>query len=132
MDDNYIHKRNLVYKNQFHIIFCPKYRKPILTNGVDTALKEILYEEAEKLKVTIKALEVMPDHVHMFIELDPRILLHKVIKQFKGVSSYKLRKKFPYLKTKMSSLWTSSYFSCSIGHISEETITKYIEEQKQK
>ncbi len=56
MDDSYIHKRNLVYKNQFHIIFCPKYRRPILISGVDTALKEILYEEAEKLKVTIKAL----------------------------------------------------------------------------
>ena len=132
MSDGYIHKKNLVYKNQFHIIFCPKYRKSILIGDIEKRLREILYEEATKINVEIKALEIMPDHVHFFIELDPRIPLHKIIKQFKGVSSYKIRKEYPYLKSKMPSLWSGSYFSCSIGHINEDTIAKYIENQKKK
>ena len=68
----------------------------------------------------------------MFIEFDPRLMLHKVIKQFKGKSSHILREEFPFLKSSMPSLWTRSYFSCSVGHISEDTITKYIENQKRR
>ena len=128
----YTHKRGVVYKNQYHIIFCPKYRRPVLVNGVDTRLKEILFQEAEKMDVIIKSLEIMPDHVHMFIEVDPRILLHKVIKQFKGVSAHTLRQEFPWLKSRIPSLWTRSYFSCTVGHISESTVMKYIEDQKLK
>lgn len=129
---DYTRKKGIVYKNQFHVIFCPKYRRKVLVDGIDVRLKEILYEEAEKLDVTIKSLEVMPDHVHMFIEFDPRLILHKVIKQLKGASSHRLREEFPSLKSKLPSLWTRSYFSCTVGHISEATIMRYIEEQKNK
>ena len=127
----YTRKNGIVYKNQYHVIWCPKYRRPVLTDGVDERLKEILYDQARELSVTIKAIEVMPDHVHVFIELDPRILLHTVIKKFKGVSSRILRTEFPYLKSRLPCMWTRSYFCCSVGHISEETITKYILDQKQ-
>ena len=129
---DYTRKKGIVYKNQFHVIFCPKYRRKVLVDGIDVRLKEILYEEAEKLDVTIKSLEVMPDHVHMFIEFDPRLILHKVIKQLKGASSHRLREEFPSLKSKLPSLWTRSYFSCTVGHISEATIMRYVEEQKNK
>ena len=130
MSDEYTHKAGIVYKNQFHIIFCPKYRRKVLVDGVDTRLKEILYEEASDMNVEIKALEVMPDHVHLFIEFDPRMNLHKVIKTLKGVSSHKLREEFPYLKSRIPSLWTRSYFSSTVGHVSEETVQQYIESQK--
>jgi len=126
----YVHKEGLVYKNQFHVIFCPKYRRPVLTNGIDVRLKEILTEEAENMNVTIKAMEVMPDHVHLFLEFDPRMMLHKVIKQLKGTSSRILRQEYPELVRKLPSMWTRSYFSCSVGHVSEETIAQYIEYQK--
>ncbi len=126
----YVRKKGIVYKNQFHVIFCPKYRRKVLIDGVDVRLKEILFEEAGKLSVEIKSLEVMPDHVHIFLECDPRLPLHKVIKQLKGVSSRKLREEFPWLKSRIPSLWTRSYFSCTVGHISESTIMRYIEEQK--
>ena len=99
-------------------------------DGVDTRLKEILYEEASDMNVEIKALEVMPDHVHLFIEFDPRMNLHKVIKTLKGVSSHKLREEFPYLKSRIPSLWTRSYFSSTVGRVSEETVQQYIESQK--
>ena len=127
--NEYTHKNGIVYKNQFHIIFATKYRKPVLTDNVEKRLKEIFYEEAIRMDVEIKALEIMPDHVHMFIEFDPRLMLHKVIKQFKGKSSHILREEFPFLKSSMPSLWTRSYLSCSIGHISEDEIKKYIESQ---
>ena len=131
-NDRYVHKNGIVYKNQFHIIFCPKYRRPVLVDGVEVRLREILYEVAQKNEVTIKALEIMPDYVHLFIEFDPRRDLHHVVKQFKGISSHKLREEFLILKRKLPSLWTRSYFSCSVGHVNEETIQKYIETQKGK
>lgn len=131
-NDGYVHKKGLVYKNQYHIIFCPKYRRKVLINGIDERLKEILYDIAEEIDVEIKALEVMPDHVHMFIEFDPRINLHNVVKRLKGRSSHILREEYSSLKKKLPSLWTRSYFSCTIGHISEEIIKQYVESQKNK
>ena len=130
--NQYTNKNGIIYINQFHIIFSPKYRKPVLTGNVEKRLKEILYEEADNMDVEIKTLEIMPDYVDMFIEFDPRLMLHKVIKQFKGKSSHILREEFPFLKSSMPSLWTRSYLSCSVGHISEDTITKYIESQKRR
>ena len=131
-NDGYVHKKGLVYKNQYHIIFCPKYRRKVLINGIDERLKEILYDIAEEIDVEIMTLEVMPDHVHMFIEFDPRINLHNVVKRLKGRSSHILREEYPSLKKKLPSLWTRSYFNCTIGHISEETIKQYVESQKNK
>lgn len=130
MNDNYIHKEGLVYLNQYHIIFCPKYRRKVLVNDIERDLLEIFHIVAEEKQVEIKALEIRPDHVHMFISFDPRQPLHELIKAFKGRSSKILRDKYPKLKSRIPSLWTRSYFCCTIGHISEETIREYIENQK--
>ncbi|MBU4314250.1 MAG: IS200/IS605 family transposase [Actinobacteria bacterium] len=130
MDDKYIHKEGIVYLNQYHIIFCPKYRRKVLTGDIEKDLRQIFDEVAKEKDVEIKALEIMPDHVHMFISFDPRQPLHKLIKLFKGKSSKILRDKYPKLKSRIPSLWTRSYFCCTIGNISEETIQKYIENQK--
>ena len=104
MINDYTHKKGIVYKNQFHIIFCPKYRRKVLVDGVDIRLKEILFDIAKEKDVEIKALEIMPDHVHIFIDFDPRLTLHKIIKDFKGISARILREEFPYLKSKLPSL----------------------------
>lgn len=125
----YMHKKNLVYTNQYHIIICPYRRRKILVDGVDMRLKEILYQVAKDTDSCIKSLEVMPDHVHVFIDFDPRITLSKMVQLLKGRSSYLLRKEFPKLKS-MPCLWSKSYFSCTIGHINERTVQKYIEDQK--
>jgi len=130
MTDKYIHKNGIVYLNQYHIIFCPKYRRKVLIGEVETDLKIIFEEVAKEKNIEIKALEIMPDHVHLFISFDPRQPLHELIKLFKGRSSRILRDKHPHLKSRIPSLWTRSYFCCTIGHISEETIAKYIEDQK--
>lgn len=130
--NQYTNKNGIIYINQFHIIFSPKYRKPVLTGNVEKRLKEIFYEEADNMNVEIKALEIMPDYVDMFIEFDPRLMLHKVIKQFKGKSSHILREEFSFLKSSMPSLWTRSYLSCSVGNISGDVIKEYIESQQRR
>ena len=130
MSNKYIQKEGLVYLNQYHIIFCPKYRRKVLVDDIEMDLREIFYTVAEEKQVDIKALEIMPDHVHMFIAFDPKQPLHELIKLFKGRSSRILRDKYPKLKSRIPSLWTRSYFCCTIGHISEETIQQYIESQK--
>lgn len=128
--DGYTQKEGLVYKNQFHIIFCPKYRRKVLVHGADVRLKEILYETAAENDIVLKSVEVMPDHVHLFIEIDPRQPVHMAVRALKGRSSRLLREEFPWLKSKLPSLWTRSYFCCTIGHISEDTIQQYIVAQK--
>jgi len=129
-NDKYTHKNGIVYLNQYHVIFCPKYRRKVLVGDIEKDLREIFYEVAKENDVEIKALEIMPDHVHMFISFDPRQHIHKIIQQFKGKSSRILREKYPSLKSRLPSLWTRSYFCCTVGHISEEVVMKYIENQK--
>lgn len=130
MADEYNRKTGIVYKNQYHVIFCPKYRRAVLTDGIDVRLKEILLQEARDLNVSIEAMEVMPDHVHLFLNFDPRLGIHTVVKKLKGASSRFLREEFPSLKSRLPSLWTRSYFCCTVGHISETAVKRYIEDQK--
>ncbi|MDR3601472.1 MAG: IS200/IS605 family transposase [Desulfosporosinus sp.] len=130
MGDKYIHKDGIVYLNQYHIVFCPKYRRKVLVDEIERDLREIFDEVALEKDVEIKALEIMADQVHMFISFDPRQPLHELIKAFKGRSSKLLRDKYPKLKSRIPSLWTRSYFCCTIGHSSEEIIQLYIENQK--
>lgn len=113
----------------YHVVFCPKYRRKVLVN-VDERLKILLHQKADELGITMENMEVMPDHVHVFIRNKPTYAIHFVINQLKGYSSVCLRKEFPWLRSRLPSLWTRSYFVESVGHISEETVRKYIENQK--
>ena len=130
MEEKYKSKKGIVYLNQYHVIFCPKYRRKVLVDDIEKDLKDIFFEVAHEKEVEIKALEIKPDHVHMFISFDPRQPLHGLIKLFKGRSSRILRDRYPKLKSRIPSLWTRSYFCCTIGRESEETIKEYIENQK--
>ena len=102
----------------------------ILVGDIERDLRQIFYDIAKEKDVEIKALEIMPDHVHMFISFDPRQSLHSLIRYFKGTSSRILRNKYPELRSRIPSLWTRSYFCCTVGYVSEEAIQKYIESQK--
>lgn len=116
----------------YHIIWCPKYRRKVLVNGVDERLKELLLEKALEHNWSIEQMEVMPDHVHIFIKASPNDSPVFIVSQLKGYSSRILRQEFATLKSRLPTLWTRSYFCESVGHISEATIKKYIEEQKNK
>ncbi len=101
-----------------------------MINGIDIRLKELLNEKAIELGVVIENMEVMPDHVHLFVKCEPSDAPQFLVGQFKGYSSRILREEFPELKSKLPTLWTRSYFAESVGPISEANIKKYIEEQK--
>ncbi len=109
-----------------------KYRRKVLVGEVDERLKELLLQKAGEIGIEIVQMEVMPDHVHLFVKADPRNSPHFIVHQLKGYSSRMLRKEFPFLKSRLPSLWTRSYYCETVGHISEETIRKYIEDQKRK
>ena len=130
METVYRSNRNIVFACRYHVVWCPKYRRKVLVSDVAERLKTLIMEVCNKLDIVIIGIEIMPDHVHLFIDFDPRLLLHKIIKDFKGQSASILRKELPSLKSRLPSLWIRSYFSSSIGHIDEETIQKYIENQK--
>ena len=119
-----------VYNVGYHIVFCPKYRRKVLVDGIDTRLKELFLGKAEELGISIERMEVMPDHVHLFIKSKPTYAIHFVVNQLKGYSSVALRKEFPSLRSRLPTLWTRSYFVETVGHVSESTVVKYIENQK--
>lgn len=126
----YTSSAHTVYNLGYHIVFCPKYRRRVLVDGIDDRLKELFLEKAKDLDIVIERMEVMPDHVHLFIKSKPTYAVHFVVNQLKGYSSVVLRREFPKLRSRLPTLWTRSYFVESIGHISEETVKRYIEEQK--
>lgn len=124
----YQHSRTSVFLINYHLIWCPKRRKPILVGAVKDRLEQIIGDVAKEKGIGILALEINPDHLHLFVSANPRIPAHKIVKAFKGRSSRLLRQEFPEL-LKLPSLWTRSYFVSTAGNVSSETIRKYIEEQ---
>jgi putative transposase len=121
-----------VYNIGYHLIWCPKYRRKVLVGEVAKRLEELLLQKAHEIEVEIVQMEIMPDHVHLFVKTTPTNSPHFIVQQLKGYTSRILRQEFPSLKSKLPSMWTRSYYCESVGHISEETIRKYIEEQKNK
>ena len=123
---------NVVYSCKYHVIWCPKYRRSVLVEGVDVRLKEIIQDVATKCKSEILELEVMPDHVHLLVEVDPQFGIHRLIKLMKGKSSKLIREEFKWIKSRLPTLWTNSYFVSTIGGAPLEVVKQYIEQQKHK
>ena len=119
-----------LFNVNYHIIWCPKYRRKVLTGPVEIRLKELLIIKAKGLDCDIEKMEIMPDHVHLFIKSTPVNSPHYIVQQLKGYTSRLLRQEFPGLKSRLPTLWTRSYYLETIGHISESTIKRYIEDQK--
>ena len=130
--DRWVNSNTSVYNLGYHIIWCPKYRRKVLINEIENKLKEIIITKCNELDCYVHELNIMPDHVHLFVKTKPTIAPHFLIQQIKGISSRILRNEFKELKRKMPSMWTRSYFIESVAHISQETIEKYIQEQKNK
>ena len=121
---------NVVYSCKYHVVWCPKYRRKVLIGEIETRLKELILEAALEIQADIIEIEVMPDHVHLLVEVDPQYGIHRAIKHIKGRTSYHLRKEFKSLTTKLPTLWTNSYFVSTVGGAPLEIIKQYIESQK--
>lgn len=122
--------RHVVYSCKYHIIFCPKYRRKVLVQGVDMRFKEIATTLATEMRVDVLELEVMPDHVHLLCEIDPQLGVHKFVKHLKGRSSRLLRQEFDWLRSRLPTLWTNAYFVATVGGAPLAVIKQYIENQR--
>lgn len=123
---------SLVYSCQYHVIFCPKYRRNVLTDGIDSRLKELIIEKQKDYDYSVLEMEIMPDHVHLLLDVNPQIGVMKVIAQIKGFTANVLRKEFPSLVSRLPCLWTRSKFVSTVGAVSLETVKQYIIDQKGK
>jgi putative transposase len=123
---------NIVYNCHYHVVWCPKYRRKVLVNGVDERLKILLQETVEQWGQEYVEGEVMPDHVHLLVGCDPQFGIHRLVKFVKGATAHQLRREFPALKKRLPSLWTNSYYVGTTGGVTIETVKRYVESQKGK
>lgn len=130
MKNDYKRTKTTVSFINYHLVFCPRYRRKIFNiSGVEESFKELTAAECKKHDIEILAMECHIDHVHMFVSVYPQQSIPEVVKQIKGATSHALRDKFPQLSN-MPSLWTRSYFVSTAGNVSSQTIEWYINTQK--
>lgn len=126
----YAKNAGAVFSLKVHLVWCPKYRRQVLTDAVAARLDALLRAKAAELEMIVHALEIMPDHVHLFLEFDPRWSVAEIVNRLKGYTSRVLRQEFVSLRTRLPTLWSRSYYAGTIGHVSERTVRAYIEAQK--
>jgi putative transposase len=126
----YKQDHSIVFSCQYHAVFCPKYRRKVLVDGIDERLKELILEKQQDYGYEVLDMEVMSDHVHLILDVDPRIGIVKIVGQIKGYTAHTLRNEFPALKKRLPSLWTRGKFISTVGTVSLEVVKKYIENQK--
>lgn len=127
---DYKSNNNVTYSCKYHVVWCPKYRRPVLIRGVDVRLKAIIHDVISESTAELLELEVMPEHVHLLVEVDPQYGIHRLVRSIKGRSSRLLRQEFPWLKSRLSTLWTNAYFVSTVGGAPLEVVKQYIENQK--
>ena len=132
MDARYAKNTGAVFSLKYHIVWCPKYRRPVLVDEVAFRLRGLLTGKAAELAMTIHALEIMPDHVHLFVASDPTRCVAEIVNRLKGFTSRLLRQEFPSLRSRLPTLWSRSYYAGTVGHVSEATVQRYIASQKGK
>lgn len=126
--------RSYVYDLHYHLVWVTKYRTQALTNEIQNALKDELLEIAQENEITIEAMEIMPNHVHLLVSAKPKVSVTVMVKKFKGITGKWLFKKFPKLKQKFwhGHIWSPSYYVGSVGHITKDIIQRYINSQRER
>lgn len=122
-DEHHVHL--IVY----HLIWCPRRRKPVLVGKIKERCEHLIQQRCEQKGWQILSLAVQPDHLHLFVRCFPSTSAAEAVKECKGITSLFLRNEFPELR-KLPSMWTRSYFASTAGHISQERIQMYLEAQK--
>jgi putative transposase len=126
----YKSNRNVFYSCKYHVVWCPKYRRKVLVEGIAERLATIIREVCQEHEASVVSLQIMPDHVHLLVECDPQFGIHRLVRLIKGRSSRFLRQEFPVLKRKLPTLWTNSYFVSTVGGAPLAVVKQYIESQK--
>ena len=123
---------NIVYRCAYHVVWCPKYRRPVIEGDIEARLKQIIRDVCDERGTHLIELETMPDHVRLLVECDPQYGIHRLVKQIKGRSSRLLRDEFPTLRSRLPTLWTNSYFVATVGGAPLAVIKEYVANQKDK
>lgn len=130
---DFIHGRTCVYNINYHIVWCVKYRKKVLSSNISNRLYELLSQTAKKKGFEVVECRVgESDHIHCFVSAPPKLSVTQIVKYLKGISGNIILKEFPELRNELwkGELWNGSYFCETIGSTSQENIKKYIERQK--
>jgi putative transposase len=122
----------VIYSCQYHVIFCPKYRRSVLIGKIEPRLKQLIKQKEQEYHFEVLEMEVMPDHVHLLLDVNPKYGIYDIVNHIKGFTSHELRKEFKELRTKLPTLWTRSKFISTVGAVTLEVVKRYIEEQKNK
>lgn len=122
--------RHSTYNINYHFVWCPKCRRTVPGKDVARRLNGLIHEKVAELKGEVLDLTVQPDHVHLFCSFPPTIAPYQIMYRLKGYTARVLRDEFPWLKSRLPNMWTRSYYVGTAGHVSAETIKRYIKEQK--
>jgi putative transposase len=126
----YKSNHNVSFSCTYHVVWCPKYRRKVLVEQIAKRLEQIIREVCKEHQAEVSSVEIIPDHVHLLVEVDPQFGIHRLVKLVKGRSSRYLRQEYPSLTTRMPTLWTNSYFVSTVGGAPLSVIKQYIENQK--
>jgi putative transposase len=118
-----------VYDLGYHVVWCPKYRRPVLTGTIAARCDELIRVKCAEHGWQVIALEVMPDHVHLFVKARPKDSPSYVANQLKGYTSRVLRQTYPSLRSRLPTLWSRSFFVATVGAVSAATVQRYIDTQ---
>ena len=121
---------NVVYRCTYHVVWCPKYRRPVIDGDTDQRLKQIIRQVCAEKDAPIIKLETMPDHVRLLVTCDPQYGIHRLVKTIKGRSSRLLHQEFPSLRSRLPTLWTNSYLVATVGGPTLEVVKRYVENQR--
>ncbi|MBQ1468288.1 MAG: IS200/IS605 family transposase [Solobacterium sp.] len=130
MKSEYRSTETTVYCCRYHVIFCPKYRRKVLREPIAQRFKKIVLSMQEEQNFYVLEMEVMPDHVHLLLDVDPTIGINILVSRIKGKTAHILNREFPELERKLPTLWTRSKFIATVGSVSLDVVKKYIEDQK--
>ena len=133
MENKYTHARTCVYNINYHIVWCVKYRRKVLSADISNRLIELLKAVGNEKGFSVVECKVGEnDHVHCFVSAPPKISVTQIVKYLKGISGNQLFREYPQLRKFLwkGQLWNGSYFCETIGSTSEENILRYIERQK--
>ena len=129
MGQVYRHANTSVTLINYHFVWITRRRRKVLTGAIERDLKRLLALKAAELECEVVALQVMPDHVHLFLNCPPTIALDQIMFRLKGFTAHALRRKYAALQ-RMPSMWTRSYFCSTAGNVSSDTVMRYIAQQK--
>ena len=132
MEARYRKNADAVFSLKYHLVWCPKYRRSVLEGEIATRLRYLLIEKAAEFDIAVHALEIMPDHVRLFVESDPTLCVAEIVNRLKGYTSRKLREQFGTLRTRLPCLWSRSYYAATVGHVSDAVVRNYLASQKGK